>query len=100
MNNNKLKTSCSKLILEASTGYSFVSHRTKNSIHTKNHITQETEIDMDAIFTAPKNSQKQRQPFVMRPIMSSEKKNIYIPFPPIAERFKFSYPESKLEETP
>jgi len=55
---------------------------------------------MDAIFTAPKNSQKQRQPFVMRPIMSSEKIYIYIPFPPIAERFKFSYPESKLEETP
>jgi len=74
MNNNKLKTSCSRLILEASTGYSFVSHRAKNSIHTKNHITQQAEIDMDAIFTAPKNSQKQRQPFVIRPIMTSEKK--------------------------
>jgi len=43
---------------------------------------------MDAIFTAPKNSQ------------NTDINLLYTPHPPqIAERFKFHYPESKPEET-
>jgi len=52
---------------------------------------------MDAIFTAPRNSQKQRQTFVIRPTMTWGGN---MPFPHIAERFKLSCPESKTRRNP